>query len=168
MENKKKEDKKEEEAIDFYSKIIPNHHVKSRNVKESDIERVLEDAHILYNICYTQCGLYGGAKAMAHCQITKDDPLRFFVTADKKIIINPVIVNHTKTTVDSKEGCITFNNLREIVVQRWNKVEVEYEVLDKDLKFKKIRENISGPLAKVYQHEIDHFDSINIYGIIST
>lgn len=158
-------EEKKIEPIDFVSKLVKPHKKISRVVDESDLPRLMEDAKILYNLCYTQIGIHGGALAVAHSQITEDDPLRFFVTRDKEIIINPQIIRHTETTVDSEEGCVTFPMKYPTKVQRWNKCEVIYETLNPDetINPKKIKENLSGIRAKMFQHEINHCDSIYIF-----
>jgi len=166
MFNLKKKDPNEPK--DFVKYYVPPHRKISREVTEKDLNRVKEDGHILYNLCFTQRGPhYKGGFAVAHPQITKKDPLRFFVIYDKRIIINPVIVNHTNSTVDSEEGCLTYPDKPMITVQRWNKCEVEYQVFgekdDKLVLSEKIKQNLSGKDAKIFQHEIDHLDAKYIY-----
>lgn len=151
-------------------RIVAPHSKISREVLESDIERVVEEAKVLYALCFMANGLAVGAKAMAHPQIEDKDPLRFFVTADKKLIINPIITKHTNTTVESKEGCFSFKDNPPIVVQRWHKIEVEFITLmvdseNKDkFKFSSIlKEKLSGLEARIWQHEQNHFDGLYIF-----
>lgn len=154
----------QKEPVDFNKYYVPPHEKKSREVTEADLPKVIEDSHILYNLCYTKTGIYPGAFAVAHPQIDDKDPLRFFVTHDQKIIINPVIVRHTKHTVDSVEGCLTFPYLKPITVKRYNKCEVECYGLTKDGKMgERITLSLSGREAKIFQHEIDHFESVYVY-----
>ena len=161
QDNEQKSDKAE--PIDFASKIIKPHQKISRVVDEGDLSRVMEDAKILYNLCYTQVGVHPGGYAVTHPQIDSQDPLRFFVTRDKEIIMNPVIMRHTEHTVDSKEGCLSFGEYLPITVQRWNKITVIYERLYPDGKIEKCKENVSGIRAKVFQHENQHLDGLYIY-----
>lgn len=150
--------------IDYSGCLIKPHDVVSRDVKEEDLGRVMIDAHLMYQICFARCGRYNGAIAVAHSQITNEDPLRFFVTYDKKVIINPVIINHTKTTVDSEEGCITFMFEPPKIVQRYNKITVEYQTLNPDGTLSDvITEGFSGKESKMYQHELEHLDGKYIY-----
>ncbi len=160
-----KEENKKEEVVDYVSKIIPSHDIKSREVKEEDIPRVVEDGKVLFNMCFTQYDKYSGAYAMAHPQITKDDPLRFFVLANKEIVINPVIVNKTKHPVDSVEGCITFYHLPPKIVQRSHKMQVSYITLNKEANgFTERRTvDLSGRDAFVFAHEIEHLDAKYIW-----
>lgn len=158
------------ETENFLSKLVKPHPKVSREVLESDIERVVKEANILYNLCFTKNGLTSGAYAMASPQIDDQDPLRFFVTARKDLIINPVIVRHTKHTVPSKEGCYSFPERQPIIVQRWHKIEVEFRTLivDPDNKDKYkfsslLKENLSGKEAKIWTHEIDHLFARYVY-----
>lgn len=160
-------EKKEENLL---LRLVPPHPKISREVLESDIERVVSEARVLYNLCFTKNGLVIGAKAMAHSQICNDDPLRFFVTAKKEIIINPVITRHTNTTVNSEEGCYSFADRQPITVQRWHKIEVEYVTIMTDLdnegKFELSsvqKERLSGLEARIFAHELDHLNSIYIF-----
>ena len=164
MENKKttelldmlwSEEKKED--IDFIKNYIKPHRIKSRLVTPDDYERMLKDAHILYNLCHTKYGLYNGALAVAHCQITKVDPLAFFVTQDKRIIMNTEFLNHTKTPVSLVEGCMTYGFQPPIKVDRFHKVVVKYLEIDEKGKVTEREENLSSKEAQMFQHEHSHF-----------
>lgn len=152
------------------ARLVAPHELKSRQVTKEDIDCVVNDSKILYEICFTVFGPYHGAYAMHHSQIDAKDPLNFFVTADRQIIINPVITRHTNYTVDSKEGCVTFPNSIWEIVPRWHKIEVEYITImsdpDNEGKFKfsnVIAEDWSGKDAKIFQHEFDHGEGKYIY-----
>lgn len=147
-------------------KLVPPHDKKSRIVTNEDIDRVTEESKILHEICFTSNGLYKGAYAMHHSQIDDKDPLQFFVTADRKIIINPVVLRHSNYTVDSKEACMSFPSYPQVAIPRWQKMEVEYQTVmvdpDNKDKFKlssKIQESLSGFISFIFQHEIDHADA---------
>lgn len=149
--------------------VLPHEKV-SRLVTEADLERVVEEVKILHAICFESYGPYHGAFAMHHSQIDDKDPLNFFVTAEREIIINPVIVRHSNYTIDSTEGCVTYPGLKQVVVQRWHKCDVEYVTIMTDTenkdKFKlssKIEASWSGMDAKVFQHEFDHGNAIYIH-----
>lgn len=142
--------------------IVNPHFINSRKVKEKDLERIRKDSKLMYELCFEKHGRYGGGMGVAHCQITDKDPLRFFTTKDNETIINPRIINHTKTTVKSKEGCLSFADKPERLIDRWNKCVVRYSLLT-DNGLKEMEENISGKRAFVFQHEIDHFYSKYIW-----
>lgn len=144
-------------------RIVYPHPKVSREVLENDVEKVIEESRVLYLLCFAPIGRYKGALAMHHAQIDDTDPLNFFITAERKIVINPVILDHTKTTVDSREGCMSFFDVEPIIVQRWNKIDVEYTTLMTDpedpSKIKlssRIHQKLSGQEAKVFQHEFNH------------
>jgi len=162
--------KVEDKPSSVLLRIVPPHSKVSRDVVESDIDRVIEEIKVLHQICFTRVGPYAGALAMAHPQIDNKDPLRLFVTADAKIIINPKITNHTKTPVDSFEGCITFPEKPMVKVDRYHKIEVEYITImvdpEDDKKFKLssvIHQDLSGKNSYMFQHETDHLDAKYIY-----
>jgi len=164
IEVKKEDLEGKKEPIDFFSKLVKPHNKKSRPVVETDIPRLIEDAKTMFNLCYTRCGNYNGAHAVHHSQIDDIDPLNFFVTAGQEIFINPVITRHTKTTVSSKEGCLSFYNLPEKIVERYHKCEFSCQTLNKDNKLsEKIHLKMQGKDAKVFSHEIDHANCIYIY-----
>lgn len=143
---------------------VKPHNKKSRKVTNKDLQDVKEDAIILFMLCNTKHGIYPGGLAVAHPQIDSKDPLRFFVINTSEVVINPVITNHTRHTVDSEEGCLSFPDKKPIIVQRYNKIQVEYQTIDKDFKLTKvIKADISGKRAKVFQHEINHLDSVYIF-----
>lgn len=143
-------------------RLVMPHRKVSRQVTEEDVERVIEEAKILHAICFERFGLYHGAYAMHHSQIENEDPLDFFVTQKHKIIINPVIKEHSNYTVDHTEGCVTYPGEAQAVVQRWQKIEVEYVTIMTDPDKNKfvlssvIQDSLSGMEAKVFQHESDH------------
>jgi len=149
---------------DFLKSYVSPHKKKARPVIGSDLPTVVRDAHTLYNLCFTRQGNQAGAFAVAHSQINDKEPLRFFVVANKQIIINPVITRHTKTTIKSEEGCTTFPEEKQVEVDRWNKCEVDYQTLDSEGKLTDvIHEKLDGKMAKIFQHEIDHLNAKYIY-----
>lgn len=156
--------KEEEQAIDFLKHYVGPHNKISRDVTEEDIPRVVEDAHVMYNLCFTQRGAYPGGYAIAHPQINDTDPLRFFVTAGKEIVVNPVITNHTSHTDLKKEGCLTYPNEDQIDVPRYYRMEAEYQTLTEDGKLTEKRKiELKGLDAQIWQHETDHLAGKCIY-----
>jgi len=148
-------------------KIVKPHKIKSSLVLDNEemIARVLKDAKEMQKFCgvHDKMNYY----AIAHSQVTATNPLRFFVT-ENEIIVNPDIKKHTRTTIDSFEGCASYPDTAGIVVDRYNKVLVEYSIYHEDAeheedKWELITEDCNGIRAKIFQHEIDHFDAIYIY-----
>lgn len=145
-------------------KIIDPHKKVSREVTEKDIKSVITIAADMAEFCKNPIGNQREILALAHQQIEKKDPMRFFVTQYGDIIINPEITRHTNSTVDSREGCVSFPNEPSIIVQRWNKCEVKYQKIE-DNKLTLCGEKLSGQEAKMFQHELDHLDAKYIYEI---
>jgi peptide deformylase len=146
-------------------------------VEVKDLMRVYEDSEEIYKLLNTPYGFHKSFYAIAHPQCEKHKPLRFFVVNDKAdifqefrslVIINPVIIRHTEAMIDSEEGCATFPTMPANIVKRWNKCEVEFNTLDFDKENNPVMSarktlNISGKLAKVFQHEVDHLNAKYIY-----
>ncbi len=155
----------------WLKKYVLPHDKLSRDVTVNDIDTVTKDAKILYMLCFIPNGLYPSGEAIAHSQINEDDPLKFFVTRDKEIIINPEIINHTKTPIEKMEGCMSFPWNEPTIVERWNKVTVRYVTLSPDPENKDkfilsdpIEENINGKRSEMFQHEIScHFFNKYLY-----
>ena len=156
---------KEEKQIDYMSYYVDPHEEVSRDVTDKDIERIKKDAEIMVNMCFVQRGIFPSAYALADQQITKKDPLRFFAFNNGVVIINPVIVRHTRHTIDSEEGCLSFPDNKPITVQRWNKCEVEFQEIEGDRLGEKQTKNLSSIEAKIFQHEIQHFDGSYIFDV---
>ena len=142
--------------------IITPHRIKSREVLITDLERVKNDSIGMAELCNKPIGRKSGGLAIAHCQITDNDPLRFFVTKNCDIYVNPKIVKSFGKKTRRLEGCLSFASLRDITVNRFDQIEAS--CFDKDLNFVGTF-SLVGTLARVFQHEIDHFNGINIYGI---
>jgi len=168
MQNEKKE----------ITKIINPHKIISRDVTVHDIDKVFEDAKKMYEMIGTKIGNYSGFYAIAHQQITDQDPMRFFLCnpdysvfddLPEAVIINPKIIRHTNQVIEKEEGCLSFSKLPPIKTERWNKCEVEFQVLKAEGDSMVISEvhtkNLSGRLAQVFQHEIGHFECNYIYKI---
>lgn len=67
-------------------------------------------------------------------------------------MINPVITNKSKTTIDSEEGCLSLEGVR--TVKRYQSVEVMFT----DVNGKIQRVEFYGFEACIVQHEIDHLN----------
>ena len=146
---------------------------KSRPVTDADVLTVVEAIDPMVDICNTKIGPYVGGVALAHCQIERKDPMRFYVTKEGKVFINPVILRRSNHPVTNEEGCLSYIHRYPKPVERSNKVEIEYQVLENaeyvvgdPHKYKLsqiLTTNLSGLQARIVQHEIDHFEGINIY-----
>ena len=70
--------------------------------------------------------------------------------------INPVIVNHSNTTIESTEGCMSLDGER--TVTRFTGITVMYQ----NVSGKFLKKAFGGFTAIELQHEIDHTNSILI------
>lgn len=151
-------------------RYCPPHNKKSRWVKPSDLPLVVADGKDLVAMCSLPRGKYSGISALAHPQIDDKNPLRFFVLPNGMVIINPVIINHTKVPVFKEEGCMSFpdNDIKKMV-PRYNKVTVTYQTLTHEgektepILSKPMTEGLNGGPAHVFQHECGHLNGCNIY-----
>lgn len=73
----------------------------------------------------------------------------------KKVFINPKITSRRGEKDKFDEGCLSFPGIREIVV-RESSITIEY--YDENFEFH--REDYSGVLARIIQHEYDHIEGI--------
>lgn len=72
------------------------------------------------------------------------------------VMINPKIVDKTKLTYDTEEGCLSLSGVRPTT--RYKAITVEYL----DMKWKKKKQTFKDYEAQIIQHEMDHFDGIII------
>ena len=72
------------------------------------------------------------------------------------VLYNPVITNHSPTSYDAEEGCLSLAGRRPC--RRYDWVEVKYE----DESFHKKKHRFKGFTAKIVQHEMDHLEGILI------
>lgn len=80
----------------------------------------------------------------------------------KGCIVNPVITNHVKTTISSREGCLSFPG-KFVDRKRYNKIVVE----GFNEKWEPIKVDMKGLSSFCVQHEIDHLNGITIGGSVN-
>ena len=139
------------------------HDVKSREVTEDDIPRVILEAEVLRKLCFMPIGIKSGGYAVAHQQITDKDPLRFFVKKSGEIVINPIVLYGSAKIINSSEGCLSFPNLEDVNVRRHKECIVEYQTIEDGKLTEAKKKDASGRDSKIFQHEIDHFECKYIY-----
>lgn len=151
-------------------RYVPAHNKKARWVESKDILEVIADGKDMVTMCQLPRGLYSGIAALAHPQIDDKDPLRFFVLPNGMVIINPVIIDHTKVPIFKDEGCMSFADTpARTMVPRYNRITVVYQTLArKDAESDPIlsvpsTEELNGGPAHVFQHEISHLNGFNVY-----
>lgn len=153
-----------EEAEKLY---VPANNLKSRECTEADIPKILELAPKMQEMCRVGRGFYPAGFAIVHCQIDDKDPMAFFVTATGEVIVNPTIINQTQYKIDKIESCLSFPENQPIKVPRSHKITGMYKVIDTENKkfLPTLMCKLSGIEAQIYQHEIDHIEGRNIYGV---
>jgi peptide deformylase len=70
-------------------------------------------------------------------------------------MINPRIIARSSEVVKGWEGCLSIPGIRGLV-PRSQAVEVEYTSRDSQLQ----RQELTGFVARIFQHEYDHLDGI--------
>ena len=70
-------------------------------------------------------------------------------------MINPRILNHGDEIIKDWEGCLSVPNVRGLV-PRYHQIEVEYTTKQGKTK----QEALTGFVARIFQHELDHLDGI--------
>ena len=72
------------------------------------------------------------------------------------VLINPVIESHSDETNTVEEMCLSFVGADPVKVTRYNNIVVR--ALDEDGNI--ITHNVSGMLASIFQHEVEHLDGV--------
>lgn len=70
-------------------------------------------------------------------------------------MINPRLLSHGEQMVKDWEGCLSVPNIRGFV-PRYERIEVEYTTSSGEIK----QEILTGFIARIFQHELDHLDGI--------
>lgn len=157
-----------ERVMKYMQRYVEPHNVKSRWITEADIEYIKSEGDTMVNLCHIPKGMYGNVAAIAHPQIEEKTPLRFFAMPDGLLIINPVIIKHTRDYVEKEEGCMSYTSEPMKTVQLFHKITVLYQTLEEKEKGKvtlsqMIEEGYSGNLAAIFQHECGHLNGQYIY-----
>lgn len=162
-----------EQTMKYLQRYVKPHKVKSRWVTEKDVEYLMKEGEVLLNLCNAKHGVYGQANAIAHSQIEDKEPLRFFVLNTGMVVINPVIISHTKYPVFKTEGCMTYpGEPMKTMLKRFNKVTVRYQTLSPNpdeqegslpVISKPAEVTMKGITAEIFQHECAHLNGTYIY-----
>lgn len=105
---------------------------------------------------------YSYCVGIAHSQIEGKDPLRFFMTRDGYVYVNPEIIEHGRQTVESKEGCMTYPGMPDVTKARYRLVTIRYQNFDGGEWHEQL---LRGLPAIIAQHEIDHLNGIYCYDV---
>jgi len=82
-------------------------------------------------------------------------PYRMFVMIGGIVCINPVIIQHSKETVYTKEGCLSFPGLY-LPVTRPESITISYT----NEFGNRVEQTWNGATARVAQHEFDHLEGV--------
>ena len=140
------------------------HLIVSEEVNDTNQEVFLASAEEIFKLSRQAHGIHKSAYAIAHSQVEGTSPLRFFVTYQGDVFINPKITRHTKVPIAKHEGCMSFPTTPPASVMRFNKIEVEYQYFNIGMPkpwviSDVIKESVKGLAAQVFQHEVDHMDA---------
>ena len=81
----------------------------------------------------------------------------------KLLLVNPKIISHSvkKVYIPGGEGCLSVDRETEGITPRHKKITVRAHLFDQETEeLKKVEIRVSGYVAVVLQHEIDHLDGI--------
>ncbi len=79
----------------------------------------------------------------------------FAPTMEPTAMINPQIIDRSTELVRGWEGCLSVPDVRGLVA-RHETIEVKYLTKDGEL----IQQELTGFIARIFQHELDHLDGI--------
>ncbi len=87
-------------------------------------------------------------------------PYRFFLWRNIAVsaIINPSVVRHGDATDVKVEGCFSFPG-KVTAKRRWTEIEVSYT----DELNRSVTRTLRAMPARMFQHELDHLDGINLF-----
>lgn len=103
---------------------------------------------------------YGGAGLAApQCGF----PYRMFVMAGGIVCINPVVVESSKETSFTKEGCLSFPGLY-LNVTRPETIRIKYT----NEFGKRVEATWNGATARIAQHELNHLDGIVFTSLVGS
>lgn len=96
------------------------------------------------------------------------EPIRMFLIKEKggksTTYINPVILSSSEETNPAWEGCMSFPKMY-AMVYRNTRIQVDGWGLNKNGKIYKVRVELRGFGAHVFQHEFDHLDGIEMFDV---
>ena len=85
------------------------------------------------------------------------DPSNGDSAAALRVMVNPVILVSSPEKASEKEGCLSLPG-SEVFVSRPIAIEVQYQTITGEVR----HEAMSGLVARITQHEIDHLNGITL------
>ena len=137
------------------------------------IQKAVEECNSAFNASQPKKG--GVALAIHHAQVS-NNPVNLFsvlpnIFPDNDMVIcNPKILAKDEKYTAS-EGCMSFPHRGDKKISRYNKIVVEYYVIQvntledgtKHYQPLKRERTLEGLAAQIFQHEYDHGVGVNIY-----
>lgn len=128
-------------------------HEKSTITEVEDVKTLVDDLLETLNGT-TGCGLAAPQVGLSY-RIFVTNYVSPYLKEFKGVCIDPEIIEHSETTVNELEGCLSLPGLQERV-ERWEWVKVRYKDTDDQVH----EDKFEGLLSRIAQHEIDHLDGI--------
>lgn len=150
--------------------ILPPHNKKALPVKSYwSIRKEVKELLSLAGSTFT--GKWKDAASLSHSQVS-EEPKNFFVVNPRMkgyvkqiplVVLNPKIIAYLGEKKKNKEACMSFPNQPIIKMKRYQKLDVSFDVPFLFFFKKKVRKEIDGFEALIFQHETDHSNGKNIY-----
>lgn len=143
------------------SSVVLYPHPALTNKVQTPSEFVLSEIGAAAEIMFNILNKYPTGVGLAANQVDLDYPMFIMRNEGKKYVcVDPLIIQSSKETIEYEEGCLSFPGIFK-VIKRPKKILVSY--LDENLKI--IKQMYTGFLGRVFQHELDHLNAININDI---
>jgi peptide deformylase len=161
--------------------ITPPHDKVAIKIEYPLAEEIIKEAKEILDAIksreiFTPGSKWNDCYAVAQPQISKK-PLRYFVINPERIetvkdfegtiIINPKLISKDRLTRTMfKEGCLSFPFRPVKKTKRFLTIEVEYDIINNNyspILTKKIKKQLTGLTACIFQHELQHLNGKNIY-----
>jgi len=152
---------------------------KKSSRKVLEFETIARDARLMNKLLRDYVDPRGKSSsqhyAIHHSQFS-NDPYNFFVVnpsvveanpGDIVVVVNPKIISKDRSTKKTvKESCMSFPFRDGKNITRYETIEVSYQVPVEDGKKMKLKEEtMSGFMAQIFQHEVEHAHGSHIYEV---
>lgn len=123
---------------------------------ESDDKRLIKQLHVdLRDTARAFNNKHGWGRAISAIQIGVSKRVIYMDAPEELLIINPQVINPSKTMIEIWDDCMSFPDLL-VKVKRHKSFTMRFE----DQNGKHHERLISGELSELLQHELDHLDGI--------
>ncbi len=141
---------------DFDIVLMPNHTLRKKASTVAEINQEIKNISFsMLEAMYLNKGIGLAANQVNILQRIIVIDLQENDVKNPMIMINPEIISHSDTMVDSEEGCLSIPDMKD-TIKRYESIVVKY--LDLDNKPQTIE--AKNLLCYCLQHEIDHLNGI--------